>query len=252
MEVPSGSPHWLEAFTAAERPELWQLAREEPAFADLWPEYNLHGNNTGSYFRSLFPAHASLQVLFVDKRADQLCARGRTIPLRWDGTLADLPPGIDAAGRRAVEEGSRPTALCALAAEVRLDHQGLGLGALVLQAMSVVARENGLDPLLAPVRPSWKDRYPLEPIGLYAAWRRGDGLPFDPWMRTHARLGAYILRPEPRSLEIRASLADWQTWTSTAFHSDGCHLFPACLAPLEVSGDLGEYFEPNVWMLHRT
>jgi hypothetical protein len=72
----------------------------------------------------------------------------------------------------------------------------------------------------------------------------------DPWLRTHARLGARILRPEPRSLQIRATVADWQAWTGMSFPGDGRYIFPAGLAPLEVSGAMGEYFEPNVWMLH--
>ena len=29
---------------------------------------------------------------------------------------------------------------------------------------------------MAPVRPTWKERYPLVPIERYAAWRRPDGL----------------------------------------------------------------------------
>ena len=51
----------------------------------------------------------------------------------------------------------------------------------------------------APFRPSWKERYPLVPIERYAAWRRADGLLFDPWMRVHERLGASVLKAEPVS-----------------------------------------------------
>jgi GNAT superfamily N-acetyltransferase len=240
----------LEAFTAAERRDLWELARNGPAFHDLWPEYNGHGNNTGRYFGSLFPDHAHFQVLFVDRRSDRLVARGRTIPLRWDGTLEDLPAGIDAAGLRAVDEPGHPTALSALAAEVERDYQGQGLSGLVLRAMGDLARNGKLAPLLAPVRPSWKDRYPLIPIEDYAAWHRDDGLPFDPWMRVHARLGARIVRAEPRSLQIFAPVSDWETWTGMSLPADGLYVFPEGLAPLAISEGQGEYFEPNVWMLH--
>lgn len=113
MKVPSGSPPWLEAFTAAERPELWELARNGPAFRDVWPEYNQHGNNTARYFSRLLPDYPHLQVLFVDRRFDRLIGRARTIPLRWDGTLPDLPSGIDAAGLRTVDEPGNENALSA-------------------------------------------------------------------------------------------------------------------------------------------
>jgi hypothetical protein len=57
--------------------------------------------------------------------------------------------------------------------------QGGGLSRLALEAMSDIAREHDLEALIAPVRPSWKERYPLTPIERYATWRRDDGLLFD-------------------------------------------------------------------------
>jgi GNAT superfamily N-acetyltransferase len=250
VQAPGGAPDWLGAFTAAERPELWEAARRGRVFDGLWPEYNGHGNHTGRYFGALFPHFADCQVLFSDERSQRLVGRARTIPFRWDGTLVDLPAGIDAVGRRALDDPGQPTALSALAAEVDRHYQGQGLSALLLKAMAAVGRLRGFGQLLAPVRPSWKDRYPLVAIEDYATWVRDDGLCFDPWMRVHARLGARILRPEPRSLEISAPLADWEAWTAMSFPGDGSYVFPGCLAPLSASGGLGSYFEPNVWMLH--
>jgi hypothetical protein len=101
------------------------------------------------------------------------------------------------------------------------------------------------------VRPNGKHHYPLTPIDRYAAWRRADGLPFDPWIRVHIRLGGQILRPEPRSLRIFAAVEDWQSWTGMAFPEDGQYVFPYGLAPLEVAAGQGEYWEPNVWILHQ-
>ncbi len=227
MDAPEGSPGWLEAVTAAERPDAWELAHEHDIFHGVWPEYNHHGNDSGAYFGALFPRYAQFQALFLDRRSGQIIAQGRTIPFTWDGTLADLPSGIDAVGLRAIREDSPPTALSALAAEVDAQYQGSGLSRLMILTMAALARAQGLRALVAPVRPNWKDRYPLTPIARYAQWRRPDGLPFDPWMRVHVRLGAEILRPEPRSLHIAAPVEDWQAWTGMAFPEDGPTPFPA-------------------------
>jgi len=251
MERPPKSPNWLSVVTAEQRPDLWELVGTEHIFDDVWPEYNHHGTYAGRYFEALVPAHASLQVLFIDERTGQVVARGRSIPFRWDETLDDLPVGIDAVGIRAITESDHPTALSALAAEVDPGYQRSGLSALLIDAMRAVARLHGLAPLLAPVRPSWKDRYPLIPIDRYAEWRRDDGLPFDPWLRTHERLGGKVLRCEPRSLEITASVADWERWTGMWFPDAGSYVFAGGLAPLEVSDGTGTYFEPNVWLLHQ-
>ncbi len=235
-------------FTAKERPDLWEVARS--SFRDVWPEYNNHGNHTSSYFGAIVPRFAHVQILLFDRDEEQVVARGRTIPFWWDGSLDDLPHGIDAVGERAIGDRRLPTALSALAAEVATSHQGRGLSRLVIRAMAEVARQAGLSPLVAPVRPSWKDRYPLTPIERYAYWKRADVLPFDPWLRVHARLGATILRTEPKSMMIEGPVDDWERWTDMAFPEDGEYVFPSGLAPLQVRHGIGTYWEPNVWMLH--
>jgi hypothetical protein len=90
------------------------------------------------------------------------------------------------------------------------------LSGVVLTAMAGMARDAGLDHLIAPVRPNHKDRYPTIPIEQYAQWTRADGEPFDPWVRVHTRLGARIGPAIPRSLHITG------------------------------------YWEPNIWIIHQT
>ena len=72
--------------------------RRGPLFRDVWPEYNNHGNDTGTYFGALIPRYAHVQVLLVDRATERIVARGRTIPFHWNGTLEDLPHGIDDVG----------------------------------------------------------------------------------------------------------------------------------------------------------
>jgi hypothetical protein len=238
----------IDIVTAEERPELWETSGT--LFRDVWPEYNNHGNDTSVYFDSLFPEHSAFQILIVEKDTDQPIARGRSIPFQWDGTEEDLPHGIDAVGLRAVESRDPPTALSALAAEVAADHQGEGLSGLLIKSMVAAAKAADLRSLVAPVRPSWKDRYPLTSIERYATWTRGDGLPFDPWLRVHVRLGGVTIRPEPKSLRIEAPVIEWERWTEMLFPDDGDYFFPAGLAPLSVRAGIGLYWEPNIWVLH--
>jgi GNAT superfamily N-acetyltransferase len=236
------------AYTADERPDLWESTQS--SFANVWPEYNLHANDSAKYFGVLYPQHANVQILFYDEDVEQVVARGRTIPFRWDGSLDDLSGGIDAVGLRAVEYTDHPNTLSALAAEVAPDRQGQGLSSLLIQAMGVAARQAGLTSLVAPVRPNWKDRYPITPIERYAYWKQGDDLPFDPWLRVHARLGATILRTEAKSMRIDAPVEEWERWTNLTFPEDGEYVFPLGLAPLRVKDGIGFYWEPNVWMFH--
>jgi hypothetical protein len=182
---------------------------------------------------------------------DDIVARARSVPVRWNGTVVDLPVGIDGAIARGFDEGSA-NVLCALVIMVPAAVQGRGASRLALEGMIEIARRHGLEALIAPVRPNWKDRYPLTPIERYAAWRRNDGLLFDPWMRLHERLGADILKPEPESLRITGTVTEWETWTRMAFPESAEYVFPGGLATVAIdrAEDVGRYWEPNVWMRH--
>ncbi|MBA2389767.1 MAG: hypothetical protein H0V67_05875 [Geodermatophilaceae bacterium] len=87
----------------------------------------------------------------------------------------------------------------------------------------------------------------------YAFRVRDDGLPADPWLRTHARLGAVIEKVAPASMVITGSLAQWRSWAGQPFDTDGPTIVESALVPVlvDVPRDLGVYVEPNVWMRHR-
>ena len=197
----------------------------------------------------MIPEFPEFQFHLVD--GDEILAQGRSLPVRWDGRIADLPTGIDGAFERAFEEGGA-NVLCAVQITVPPAFRGHGFSGRALRAMVDLAAQHGLGALIAPVKPTWKKRYPVTPIERYAYWRREDGLPFDPWMRTHARLGASILKPEPRSVRITGTVAEWEEWTQMPFPESGEYVFPGCLATVQIDreSNVGRYWEPNVWMLH--
>jgi hypothetical protein len=115
-----------------------------------------------------------------------------------------------------------------------------------------LARRFGFSSLIAPVRPNWKERYPLVPIEHYVRWTRPDGYAFDPWIRVHLRLGATLGPTLPRSMRITGTVAEWETWTGMRFPESGEYVVPAGLTTLHVDTDrdIGEYWEPNVRLVH--
>lgn len=240
------------SYTAAERPDLWERGI---ASADVWPEYNLHGDVLNQWWGHLDEELADFQFVLYDDEADAVVAEGHTGPLWWDGDDATLPPGIDAALEQVfarARAGEPVNTLCALAAETPRTGRARGMAEQILGAMSELARRHGLERVIAPVRPSAKHLYPLAPIERYVTWRRPDGQLLDPWMRVHERLGARVSTPLPESLRITGTVAEWESWTQMAFPESGTYVFPEGLATLDVDreADRGGYWEPNVWMIH--
>lgn len=242
----------LTLHTAAERPDLWERGI---ASESVWPEYNLHGDVLNRWWGHLDIDLPDYQFLLYDEAADAVVAEGHTGPLWWDGTDDTLPAGIDDALEQVfarVASGEPTNTLCALAAESPREGRARGLAEQLLNAMRTLGERQGLTHLIAPVRPTLKERYPLAPIERYATWRRDDGQHFDPWIRVHERLGARVSTPLPESLRITGTVAEWETWTGMAFPESGDYVFPEGLATVHIdrSADRGSYWEPNVWMVH--
>jgi len=239
----------------AERPDLDE--RWEETVRPAWPEFLLHDATMNANWERIFEGPlAEFQLFVYDEEADQVLGVGNCAPFAWDGDPATLPNGIDEVVPLAIEQSERgipATAISALQAVVTPGNQGKGLSRVIVGAMRDHGVRLGLRDLVAPVRPTWKHRYPLVPMERYVTWLRADGLPFDPWLRVHARLGAQFIGVCERSMTVTGTVADWETWTGMAFPNSGAYIVPGALVPVVIDRerDEGRYVEPNVWMRHR-
>ena len=197
--------------TAAGRPDLIDAMRR--LGASPWPEFLLDRDEiVNRLWDRLYEQWPGYQFALADPDGDDLLAVGNCLPIGWDGDPATLPPGgIDAVlenGVATVEAGAEPTAASALMIVVAPDRLGLGLSAACLGVMHGIVADHGLASLVAPVRPTEKHRYPLIAMERYASWRRADGALFDPWHRTHERVGGVGAGVAPESMTIRGSVAE--------------------------------------------
>jgi hypothetical protein len=236
----------------SERPDLGKAG--SAVIGPAWPEFMHHDAIANEHMGRLSREFAAFQLYVLDD-VGAVAAVGNSIPFPWDGATASLPDGIDGVlplAVRALDEGVPPSALSAVQVVVRPDLRGRGMSRVALEAMGAVARGHGLAAFVAPVRPTLKASYPLVPMERYAAWTRDDGLPFDPWLRVHARLGAAILGIAPASMTVAGTVAEWEEWTGMAFPDSGEYVVPETLVPVRIDRgrDQGLYVEPNVWMRH--
>jgi GNAT superfamily N-acetyltransferase len=240
----------FEKITLERRPDLKE--EMERLSGGAWPAFLVHGDIT--HMERLYDDFAGYQIMLRDP-GERLIALGQTVPFEWSGDPDGLPMRMAGIMERAVETyraRRTPNALSALAAVVAPDHQGRGLSAEILHSMRSLARDNGLDHLVAPVRPTLKSAYPLAPFERYVTWKREDGSPFDPWLRVHRKLGAEFLRVMPDSLVVTGTVSQWEEWTKMAFPESGRYVVPGALQPVVIDRekDVGRYVDPNVWMQH--
>ena len=239
----------------SEQPALWDSISD--LSSEVWPEYNRHGDVLSQYWNQLYETFPEWQFVLFDPDAGEVLAEGHTVPVAWDGTDAALGPGIDAsleAGFALRAAGGSPTALCALAAEIPPRHQRRGLSAEVLRAMAGLAARGGTG---SPDRAG-----PAVPQGALPDHPDRAVRGLDPGGRDAVRPvapGAHPARRTPRagpprSMRITGSVADWESWTRMRFPETGDYVFPAGLATVRIDrgADTGQYWEPNVWLVHRT
>ena len=230
----------------AERPEL--LARRGE-LGEVWDEFMYHDAVADVHWNRQYEDFPDLQLFLVDEE-DRLLAESNAVPIPFGPD--ELPDdGWDAALAQA---GSGTTkAVSAIAITIGIERRGQGLSSRMLKEMRAAAAARGVSDLVAPVRPNGKHVYPLTPMERYVEWRRDDGQLVDPWLRTHERAGASLVRVAPNSMRIAGTVGDWESWTGLRFPDTGTYVVPGALVPVEidVERDEGVYVEPNVWMHHR-
>lgn len=248
---PSGNE--LEVVRLGDRPDLvdamWALGPE------VWPDFMME-DPVGNLYDSRVTGDFAVTFLLV-LDGGEVVARAVFVPFtRDDQAWDDLPDrGWDAIIERGVADhdaGREPDAASALEIGIAPSHRGRGLSRFVLDAMRREVSHCGLLDLVAPVRPSSKHSHPHQPMDDFVARTTDEGLPHDPWLRTHVRAGGRIVKVAPASMRIEATVAEWESWLGASLEAEGSLVVDDALVPLQIDREADHvvYVEPNVWVHH--
>jgi len=221
-----------------------------------WPEFMMNDPIANDHWHELFDRFNEYQFALLDTETNRMAAMGNSLAFHWDKDLSELPEGgWDWVFVKAVEDHKnsvKPNIQSAIQIAIHPDYQSQRLSERMVQAMREIARSKGFSNLVAPVRPNQKSKYPLISIDDYIKWTNDEGLPFDAWLRVHARVGARIIKPCHQAMTIRGTRAEWEEWTGLKFPQSGIYYLPGALNPMEINveNDQGIYIEPNVWIVH--
>ena len=243
----------MEIVTFRERPDLAARRGEVSA---VWPEFMLHDHVATVYYGDVDGRWADWSILAFE--GDRVLAVGHAVTFAM-GTDLDRPElpddgwdGVIMWSYEDLLDDRAPTAVSALEVSILPEARGAGLAQAMLGRLGSIAVSRGFDALAVPVRPSRKHFEPEVPMTDYCARVRPDGLPEDPWLRVHARMGAEIVKVCPTAMTISGTLSQWREWTDLPFDRSGEVIVPGALSPVSVSveHDHAVYVEPNVWMEH--
>ncbi len=221
---------------------------------DIWPSplsEALIENASWQALESLFP---ETQLLLLDTE-DQIIGIANTIPFYWAGALPALPDqGWDwmlAQGIDGKKRNIPPNYLGGLQIGIHKHFQGQGYSRIMVDKAKEVCQRKGLNHLVIPVRPSFKHLFPKEDIHQYLLRKKGAHL-YDPWLRTHEKSGAQILKVCSSSMTIPKPIDAWQKYLDQAITESSEYIIPGLLNPvfMDLKQQEGVYREPNVWVYY--
>lgn len=231
------------------------IANEQIALGNKsWPEFMQHDAVVEKYWPNLYSDFLEFQ--FAAFLEGIIAGVGNAIPVYWDDNFNKLPSrGLDWAMEKAVSDYKKeltPNLLVAVQILINPELQGMGLSYKLLDQMKQIAKNQGMKYIALPVRPTQKHLHALTSMEDYIKWTDQKGQAFDPWIRVHMKAGGEIARICSESMTIRGTVKDWEEWTGLTFQSSGQYIVEKALSPvnIDIEKDIGEYIEPNVWIIH--
>ncbi len=222
---------------------------------DIWPAPLAEALIENSYWQALETLFPETQMLLLDSE-EQIIGIANTIPFYWAGALEALPDqGWDWMLQQGIEgkkQNIAPNYLGGLQIGINKGFQGQGYSGIIVNKAKEVCEEMGLNNLVIPVRPSLKHLFPEEEIQEYLQRKKGDHL-YDPWLRTHEKSGAQVLKVCPSSMTIPKPIDTWQKHLNQPIQQSAEYIIPGLLNPvfMDLDKQEGVYLEPNVWVYYQ-
>jgi len=193
--------------------------------------------------------------LFLLNPDEEILGFMNTVPFRFDEALGELPDtGWDwmlSKGISDYEQGISPNYLGGLQVIVRNEYQGQGNSKLLLKEGKNLIRQSNLQNLVIPIRPTKKHLYPKMAMTEYIELKEQNQI-FDPWIRTHMKSGAQMVKVCEQSMTITGNLDFWEGLFDKKITRSGEHILDRALRPITIDLDKnhGAYIEPNIWIYY--
>ena len=229
-----------------------QLKQYYQAISEAFPAIISESPIIKKYWSKLetyFPKH---QQFLMTSEGD-LIGFINAIPFQFRAPLDELPEeGWDWMFIKGIQDHENqisPNYLGGLQVIVRTQYQNLGHSKTIINHCKQRLRSSQLSNLVIPIRPTKKHLYPSIPMKDYMHIKEQEKV-FDPWIRTHLKGGAEIIKTCERSMTITGNIKFWENQFDNEITISGDHILKGALRPItiDLAKDRGEYHEPNIWI----
>lgn len=233
-----------------------QIDQYRHAVVNAFPQIVRSSQVIANHWASVEKYFSEYQLFLINDHED-VVAFINSIPFYWDRNLDLLPrEGWDWMLIKGVEDFEKnilPNSLGGLQIIVAKDYLGQGYSKVILDKAKEVVRRMGFDNFVIPIRPTFKSRHPNMAMSDYIEYQE-DGRIYDPWIRTHLKGGAQILKICDRAMHVYGDINFWENIMKNPIEATGNYIVDGALNPvyMDVDKDYGEYYEDNLWISYPT
>jgi len=205
--------------------------------------------NNWSKLEAYFPEYQ----FFLISDNDDVIGFMNTVPFQFDQPHNQLPDrGWDWMFRKGIngyEYSVKANHLGGLQVIVRSSFQSLGFSKVILDHAKSILSTSNFKNLIIPIRPTKKHNFPTMTMSEYLNFKDNDKI-YDPWIRTHLKSGAQIIKICENSMIMIGNIKFWEKMLNKKIHKSGSYTLSGALQliNIDIENDRGEYIEPNIWI----
>ena len=231
-----------------------QLVTYRQAVIDAFPAIINESEIIQTYWdriESYFPDH---QLFAIDKNGS-LIGFANAIPCHWDQPIKNLPQeGWDWLVKKGItdhEQGIAANLVGGLQIIITKHNLGKGYSKLMIAKLKELKNKYKYDHLAIPIRPTFKHKHPEMKMSEYLKLQK-DGQVYDPWIRTHLKCGAAIIKVCENSMNFKGDIAFWESLMNQKIKSSGTYTLEGALNQIIINleENTGEYREENIWVYY--
>lgn len=192
------------------------------------------------------------QQFLIDPN-EELIGFINTVPFHFNKSLSELPEfGWDWMFEKAItdyETKTNPNFLGGLQVIVKSKFQGKGFSKQILNYTKNFIKSTKLLNLVIPIRPTEKHKFPQMPMTAYLKLKNENEI-YDPWIRTHIKGGAQIIKVCEKSMTMKGDIKFWESMLNKKILKSGKYKLEGALdlITIDCENNIGQYVEPNIWI----